>query len=41
MDVRIGLQRKLNVEELMLFHCSVGKDSCESLGQEGDQTSPH
>ena len=27
MDVRVGLQRKLNVEELMLLSCVVGEDS--------------
>ena len=27
MDVRIGSQRKLNTEELMLLNCGVGKDS--------------
>ena len=26
MDVRVGLQRKLNAEELMLLNCGVGKD---------------
>ena len=27
MDVRVGLRRKLSVEELMLLNCSVGEDS--------------
>ena len=27
MDVRVGPQRKLSAEELMLLNCSVGKDS--------------
>ena len=27
MDVRVGLQRKLSIEELMLSNCGVGKDS--------------
>ena len=27
MDVRVGLQRKLRTEELMLLNCGVGKDS--------------
>ena len=27
MDVRVGLQRKLSAEELMLLNCGVGKDS--------------
>ena len=26
MDVRIGLQRKLSTEELMLLNCGVGED---------------
>ena len=45
MDVKIGLWRKLNTEELMLLKCGVGEDSWESLGlqeiqpvhSEGDQ----
>ena len=40
MDVRVGLQRKLSAEELMLFNCGVGEDSWESLGLQGDPTSP-
>ena len=40
MDVRIRLWRKLSVEELMLLNCGVGEDSCESLGLQGDPTSP-
>ena len=39
-DVRIGVQRKLRAEELMLLNCGVGEDSCESLGLQGDPTSP-
>ena len=27
MDMRVGLQRKLNAEELMLLNCGVGEDS--------------
>ena len=27
MDVRVGLQRKLRTEELMLLNCGVGEDS--------------
>ena len=27
-------------KELMLFSCGVGEDSCESLGLQGDPTSP-
>ena len=26
MDMRVGLQRKLNAEELMLLNCDVGED---------------
>ena len=36
---RVGLQRKLNAEEWMLLNCSVGEDSWESLGLQGDPTS--
>ena len=39
-DVRVGLWRKLSAEELMLFNCGVGKHSWESLGLQGDPTSP-
>ena len=31
MDVRVGLSRKLNTEELMLLNCGVGKDSWGSF----------
>ena len=31
---------KLSAKELMLFNCGVGKDSLESLGLQGDPTSP-
>ena len=27
MDVRVGLQKKMNAEELMLLNCGVGEDS--------------
>ena len=27
MDVRVGLQRKLSTEELMLLKCGIGEDS--------------
>ena len=37
MDVRVGLQRKLSTEELMLLNCDVGE---ESLGLQGYPTSP-
>ena len=40
MDVRVGLERKLSTEELMLLNCGVGEDSGESLGLQGDPTSP-
>ena len=32
--------RKLSAEELMLLNCGVGEDSWESLGLQGDPTSP-
>ena len=40
MDVRVGLYRYLSTEELMVLNCGVGEDSGESLGQQGDPTSP-
>ena len=40
MDVRVRLQRKLSAEELMLWNRGVGEDSSESLGHQGDPTSP-
>ena len=40
MDVRVGLWRRLNAEELMLLNCGVGELSWESLGLQGDPTSP-
>ena len=40
MDVRVGLWRKLSAKELMLLNCGAGEDSWESLGQQGDPTSP-
>ena len=40
MDVRVGLWRKLSTEELMLLNCGVGEDSWESLGLQGNPTSP-
>ena len=39
-DVRVGLWGKLSAEELMLLNCGVGEDSWESLGLQGDPTSP-
>ena len=38
MDVRVERGRRLSTEELMLLNCGVGKDSLESLEQQGDQT---
>ena len=40
MDERVGLWRKLSAEELMLLNCGAGEDSWESLGLQGDPTSP-
>ena len=40
MDVRVGRWRRLSAEELMLLNCGVGEDSWESLGLQGDPTSP-
>ena len=40
MDVRVGLWKKLSTEELMLLNCGIGEDSWESLGLQGDPTSP-
>ena len=40
MDVRVGLWRRPSTEELMLLNCGVGEDSWESLGLQGDPTSP-
>ena len=40
MDVRVGLWRKLSTEELLLLNCGVAEDSWESLGLQGDPTSP-
>ena len=40
MDVRVGPLRKLSPKELMLLNCGVGEDSWESLGLQGDPTSP-
>ena len=39
MDVRVGLWGRLSTENLMLSNCSVGEDSWESLGLQGDPTS--
>ena len=40
MDVRVGLCRRLSAKELMLFNLGVGEDSWESLGLQGNPTSP-
>ena len=40
MYARVGLWRKLSAEELMLLNCGVGEVSWESLGLQGDPTSP-
>ena len=40
MDVRVRLWRKLSTEELMLLNYGVGEDCWESLGLQGDPTSP-
>ena len=40
MDVRVGPWRGLNAEVLMVLNCCVGEDSWESLGLQGDPTSP-
>ena len=40
MDLRVGLQRKLSTEKFVLLNCGVGEDSWESLGLQGDPTSP-
>ena len=39
MDVRVGLQRKLSAEELILSNCGTGEDSLESLGLQEDHQS--
>ena len=40
MDVRVGPWSMLSTKELMLLNCGVGEDSWESLGLQGDLTSP-
>ena len=40
MDARVGQWRKLSTKELMVLNCGVGEDSWESLGLQGDPTSP-
>ena len=36
----ISNKKKLSTKELMLLNCGIGEDSCESLGLQGDPTSP-
>ena len=38
--MRVGLWRKLSAKELMLLNFGAGEDSWESLGMQGDPTSP-
>ena len=38
MDVRVGLERKLSTEALMLLNCGVGEDSGESLARRSNQS---
>ena len=40
MDVRVGPQRRLSAEELMLSNCGAREDSWESLGLQGDPVNP-
>ena len=40
MDVRVGLWRRLSAKELIILNCGVREDSWESLGLQGDPTSP-
>ena len=40
MDMRVGLWRRLSADDLMPLNCGVGEDSWESLGLQGDPTSP-
>ena len=39
MDVRVGPQRRLSTEELVLLNCGAAEGSRDSLGQQRDQTS--
>ena len=38
--MKVGLWWKLSAKELMLLNCGVGEDSWESLGLQGDPSSP-
>ena len=40
MNVRVRLWRKLSAEKLILLNYGLGEDSWESLGLQGDPTSP-
>ena len=40
LDQRAGPQRRLSTKDLILLNCGAGEDSQETLGQQGDQTSP-
>ena len=40
LSLKSNLWRKLSAKELMLLNCGVGEDSWESLGLQGDPTSP-
>ena len=40
MDVRVGLWKKAERRRIDAFDCGVGEDSWESLGLQGDPTSP-
>ena len=39
-EIKRHLLLRLSAEELMLLNCGIGEDSCESLGLQGDPTSP-
>ena len=38
LDVKVGLQRRLSVEELMFLNCGAGEDFLESPELQEDQT---
>ena len=38
--INMFLSIHINIKELMLLNCGVGEDSWESLGLQGDPTSP-
>jgi len=40
MDARVAAKRKWSTKELLVLNCGVEEDSSESLGQQGDPTSP-